>query len=219
MKNKFYIFGLTVILSLVLSPLSVFGQADVGMPAGLGEADFKKLIDKPEVRKASVTDLPDDANKKSWFKLSCDTHVVTSAPIGKVYAALNDFPNYPKNFGAKEVKVLRTTEQGEIVQATAGKLGVTSTYVYLQTEPIDSETEHLIVKTGQHTDGDDGTMNNMNTQYYMKTVTIDGKTYTYIRNRDITDYMSQIIGQFTIMKSKNESSHKDGLEDLIKAAK
>jgi hypothetical protein len=218
MKNKFYFFGLTAILSFVLPSFSLFGQAEIGMPAGLGEADLKRLIDTPAVTAASVVDLPDDANKKSWFKLSCDTHIVTSVPIEKIYAVLNDFSVYKKVFGA-DVKILRTTEQGKIVQATAGKFGVNSTYVYLQTEPVNSETEHLIVKTGQHTDGDDGTMKNMDTQYYMKALTIEGKTYTYLRNYDITDYMSRIPFQKRAMSGGNESSHKDGIKDIIKAAK
>jgi hypothetical protein len=216
MKNKFYLFGLAVILSFVLPPLSLFGQAEIGMPAGLGEADLKKLIDKPSVIAASVGD-PRKIEGKEWFNLSCDTHVVTSVSIDKIYATLNDFTNFAKNFGAKKVEVLRTTEQGKIVQATAGKLGVNSTYVYLQTEPVDTATEHLIVKIGQHTDGDDDTTRNMDTQYYMKTVTIDGKTYTYIRNKDYTDYLGgRIPFQYTAMKNNNESSHKDGLDNLVK---
>jgi hypothetical protein len=218
MKNKFYFFGLAVFLSFMFSPLSLFGQAKIGMPAGLGEAGLKSLIDKPDVLQASVADLPDDANKKSWFRLLCDAHIVTSVPIEKIYAVLNDFAVYKKVFGA-DVKILRTTGQGKIVRATAGKFGVNSTYVYLQTEPLNSETERLIVRIGQNTDGDDGTMKNMDTQYYMKTVTIEGKTYTYLRNYDITDYMSRIPFQKRAMSGGNESSHKDGLKDLIKAAK
>ncbi|MDR3301815.1 MAG: SRPBCC family protein [Spirochaetaceae bacterium] len=207
--------------ALALLPLSLFAQTggpDIGMPGNLAEADLRKLIDKPAVLSSKVDELPDDANKKAWFRLFCDTHIVTAVPIGRLYSAINDFASYPKNFsGVKSVKIIRTNDEGKVVEASAGRLSVNSRYVYLQTEPVSAADEHLIVRISIDAEGD-GTMANMDTRYYLKTVTIDGKPFTYLRCYDITDYMSQMFGQFTMMKSKNESSHKDGLTDLIKAA-
>jgi hypothetical protein len=187
------------------------------MAPDLNEAALKKLIDKPAVLSSSVKELPKDAEGVLWFSLFCDAHVVSSVPIDKLYATLNDYAAYPKNFGAKSVKIIRSSPEGNVVEAMAGKLGVNSRYVYTQSEPINKDDEHLIVKISIDGEGD-GTMKNMDTQYYLKTVTIDGKSYTYIRNKDLTDFKSQITGQFTTMKLSNDSSHKGGLTDLIKAA-
>ncbi|MDR3325652.1 MAG: hypothetical protein LBS82_06700 [Spirochaetaceae bacterium] len=204
-----------------LSPLFLSAQqggVDVGMPGNLSEAGLKKLVDNPAVLSSKVEELPDDANKKSWFRLFCDTQTATAVPIGSIYAALNDFGSYAKNFsGVKSVKIIRTNAEGSVVEASAGRFGVNSRYVYLQTEPVKADDEHLVVRISIDTEGD-GTMKNMDTRYYLKAVTIDGKPYTYLRCYDITDYMSQMWGQYTIMKSKNEGSHKDGLTDLINAA-
>jgi hypothetical protein len=219
MKKNFFTVAAFVFALLPLSLSAQQSGVAIGMPGNLTEADLKQLIDKPAALSSKVDELPDDANKKSWFRLFCDTHVVSSVPIENIYAAINDFDSYPKNFsGVKSVKIIRTSAEGKVVEASAGRLGVNSRYVYLQTEPIASADEHLIVRISIDAEGD-GTMKNMDTRYYLKTVTIDGKPFTYLRCYDITDYMSQMWGQYTMMKSKNESSHKDGLTDLIKAAR
>jgi hypothetical protein len=56
----------------------------------------------------------------------------------------------------------------------------------------------------------------MRTEYYLKTVALDGKNYTYIRMRDTTNYLSGVVGNY--MKNNNDKSQKDGLTALIKAA-
>ncbi|MDR2865038.1 MAG: hypothetical protein LBV68_05470 [Spirochaetaceae bacterium] len=218
MKNKFFcVMGLIFILP-VFSVSAQIGGSEIGMPSALNEADLKNLIDNPVVISALAKELPDDKDGKEWFTLACDTHILTLIPIEKIYAALKDFASYPKNFGAKEAKIIRTQGNGDVVSTSAGKFGVNSTYVYLQSEPVNSDAEHLIVRISIDTEGDQ-TIKNMDTQYYMKTLTLDGKTYTYLRNSDTTDYLGgRLPFQFTVMKGGNESSHKDGLKDLVKAA-
>jgi len=213
MNNKF----LFLFAGCFSGAAALFAQAggEIGMPE-LTEVQLKGLVDKPAVIASAVKDLGKDAEGSAWFSMFCDTQMVSSVPVEKIYAALNDFPNYRKTFG-NDTAVVRTTEKGKVVKSKAGKLGVTVTYVYEQVEPVNKPDEHLIVKTGIDEEGD-GNSRNMFTQYYLKTVVINGTPYTYLRNRDSTEYKSQMIGQFTVMKSKNESSHRDGLKDLVKAA-
>ncbi|MDR2480897.1 MAG: hypothetical protein LBD07_01200 [Spirochaetaceae bacterium] len=215
MKRGIFFFIVVAVLCI-----SAYSQSSEGLTLapGLNNDDLKKLIDNPAVLTANVKELPKDSNGKNWFSLFCDTHIVSLVSIDTIYAVLNDYADYPKNFsGSKKVEVIRKTNEGNVIKATAGKLGVTSTYVYLQKEPINTSSEHYIIKTEINGEGD-GTMKNMLTEYYLKTVVLDGKSYTYIRLRDFTDYMARMPGQLTVMKNSNESSHKEGLVNIIKAA-
>ncbi|MDR2468211.1 MAG: hypothetical protein LBD22_04530 [Spirochaetaceae bacterium] len=198
----------------VLNSTALFGQA--ALAKGLNEAGLRSLIDKPTVITSSVQEKPKTADGKVYFETSSDAHVVSSQPIEKIYAVLNDFANYPKYFsGSKKVEVLSSSNEGKLVKATAGAALITIIYVYQQTEPLNSAAEHHIVRQGINKDSDER-MQNMHTEYYVKTVTIDGKPYTYLRILDKVDYLSGVVGNY--MKNNNEKSQKSGLQDIIKAA-
>jgi hypothetical protein len=143
--------------------------------------------------------------------------MVSAEPLDKVVAALLDFERYGEFFGVESAVVMRREADALVVKTTAKRLGVVCAYVYRQTTPKRSPNEYLIERRSIDAEGD-GTTKNMTTDYYLKAITIDGKPYTYIRCYDATDYVRQIVGQFTVMKWNNASAHKDGLKQLVKAA-
>lgn len=205
-------------VTLLTCAAALYGQAasGLGIAPGLTDADLKKLIDAPATVASSVKELPKNANGKLYFETKCDTHVLSSLPIEKIYAVLADLPNYPKYFnGSKKVEVIRTVPEGPVVKATAGSVVLSISYVYVMKEPVKSASEHYIDKVGINEESDER-MQNMRTEYYLKTITLDGANYTYIRTKDTVDYLSGVVGNY--MKKNNDKSQKDGLTALIKAA-
>jgi hypothetical protein len=214
MKKRTYFLG---VMGFVCA-FALYGQAGgkLGMAAGLTDADLKKLIDAPAIISSTAKELPKNEDGKLYYETTCDVHVVSSQPIEKVYGVITDLPNYPKYFsGSKKVEVIRTVPEGKVVKATAGSVVLSLSYVYVMKEPVNSASEHYIDKVGINEESDER-MQDMRTEYYLKTITLDGKSYTYIRTRDAADYLSGIVGSY--MKNNNDKSQKDGLTALIKAA-
>lgn len=215
MKRKLFV--IAVLTAHSFGALFAQSKTALSVVPGLSETDLKNLTDKPAViGTASVSALPKNSDGKSYFATRCDTHAVSTVSIDKIYAVLNDFANYPKYFsGSKKIEVINKNADGPVVKATAGAAILTFSYVYQQREPVNKPDEHYIVREGINAQSDDK-MQNMYTEYYLKSVTVGGKTLTYIRTRDAVDYLSGVVGNY--MKDNNEKSQKNGLTDIIKAA-
>jgi len=223
------------VLLVLLPGMGVFGQLppgldqDIGMPRAYSEGELKALVDSPRVVPGTtpgVKELPKDRQGLVWISTISDTEMVTAVPIDKIYKAINDFPNYAKNFeNSQGAEVLKKTSDGVEVKAAAGSSKLLSiSYIYVQLEPVNTPGEHLLVRLSDKGDSGDGEkdIQNMNTQYYLKTVQIGGQNYTYMRDRDYTEYRKMaMIGntQVSRFKSGDLSGHLEGLKHLADISK
>jgi hypothetical protein len=207
----------------ILVAVAAFAQ-DANMPNTFALADgardnLSALLEKPAmVSAAQVT------SSNGWFHMVSDTHVFTEVPLAKIRAVFEDIPGQVKVFNGKKSKttqadVVQKTADGTIVNFTTTTpvlmFKVDTPYKALVSIQDNSATRYALVCKQLE---DNEKIKGLYATRYAQAVTINGKTYTYIRIYTQDDIPANIVPK-SALASGAEDVNSEVLNLLIAAAK
>jgi hypothetical protein len=215
MKNFiFYVFALAILTSPVADIFAQQANTE-GVAPNTNLSALK--VDTPVIISSNVA-FADSSNK--WVAMSAEVHAITQAPIEKLYAVLHDIENQPKVFNkglsvTKSAKIDSTGPDGTIATFTTTAVGQDTVYTALVTEKTDLPNSVFI--TVKQTKPNDQ-IRNLYATWYLSTVTINGKNYSYIRFYDSSEAAGGGIKKGLIGAGIN-SAHTSSINQLIAGAK
>jgi hypothetical protein len=219
--------GFLVLLMFGLSGLSIHAQAYSGQVAPGAGQQLDVLLNKPAmVQTARVTPLG-----KNWFKLESEAHVITDeANFRQVSAVLNDVENTTRVFDGKKSKLT-----GNVISGGAG--GTVADFVMISIAPMGIQVKtpyRALVRVAENTGtkmcieirqlAEDSHANknikDLFATRYAEEITINGRTYTYIRIYAINDVNASILpGARGVLENNSEPANVEALQLIIAAAK
>ena len=222
MKNLLLvIFGLT--------GLSLFAQtspASVRQIAPGAMENFSALLNNP----SAVQPTKATAMGKNWFRMETDAHVFTDeVSFKQVVAILLDLDNQTKYFNGKKNKLTATVVSRDASGAIFDFVSITpvmglqikTPYRSLVTVPENSDTAAYIEFRQLDSDTDSNkNIKNCFSARYAQAVTVNGKTYTYVRFYIFDEVNASVLpGARNILESSSDAANAEALQLLIAAAK
>jgi hypothetical protein len=209
-------------LLLVLFFIPVWAEAQeasaIGKPELYREANLKKLIEKYDVIYAKVDALTEGS--KTWVPMEADVHICTAVPLEKIKSVITDYDNYTGIF--KRSTVSRTISRNArgttaFFEMTVGAMGVTvvTAYTVLLETPVDTADKFLL--TFSHV-ADNDSIRKVYGFWYLESIMIDGKPYTYLRYYSTSEPLRVSILQRQITSWFIGSEYGSMLKDVITAA-
>ncbi|MDR2663686.1 MAG: hypothetical protein LBC31_11880 [Treponema sp.] len=194
------------------------GASAVGKPELYREANVKKLIEKYDVIYAKVDALTEGS--KTWVPMEADVHICTAVPLEKIKAVITDYDNYTGIFRRSTAsRILSRDARGTTAffEITVGAMGVTvvTAYTVLLETPLDSPGKFLL--TFSHA-GDNGSIRKVYGFWYLESIMIDGKPYTYLRYYSTSEPLRVNVLQRQITSWFIGSEYGSMLKDVITAA-
>jgi hypothetical protein len=219
--------GFLVLLMFGLSGLSIYAQTNSGQVAPGAVQQLDTLLNKPAmVQAAGVTPLG-----KNWFKLESEAHVITDAVnFRQVAAVLSDVENTTRIFDGKKSKLT-----GNVISRESG--GTVTDFVMISVAPMGIQIKtpyRALVRVAENTNskmyieirqvaGDSQSNKNIKDLFatrYAEEITINGRTYVYIRIYAINDVNASILpGARGVLESNSEPANIEALQLIIAAAK
>ena len=222
MKNLFW-----VILSM--TGFSLFAQtnpASVRQLAPGAMENFSALLNNPSfVQPTKAAGLG-----KNWFRMETDAHVFTDeVSFRQVAAVLLDLDNQSKYFNGKKNKltasVVSRDAGGAIIDfvSITPVLGLQIKTPYRASAKIPENSDTAAYVEFRQLDSDTESNKNIKNCFsarYAQVVTVNGKTYTYIRYYIFDDVNASILpGARNILESSSDAANIEALQLLIAAAK
>ncbi|MDR3357054.1 MAG: hypothetical protein LBO04_07715 [Spirochaetaceae bacterium] len=214
---KSFIFYGFILLVLAFAPRDAAAQ-NASTEGVAPNTDLTKLkLDKPVVLSSNET-FADSSNK--WIAMSAEVHVITDAPIDKLYAILHDIENQPKVFNkglsvTKSAKIDSTGPDGTIATFTTTAVGQDTVYTALVKENVNLPLSVFI--TLKQTEPNDQ-IRNLYATWYLAEVTVSGAKYSYIRFYDSSEAAGGSLKKTAIGAGIN-SAHTSSINQLIAGAK
>ena len=214
----------TWLIIIALTGLSAFAQTNQVAP-GAAE-NFQSLLNNP----GFFLPTTPAAMGRNWFRMETDTHMFTDeVSIRQVIAVLLDLENQTQYFNGKKNKLSTTVVQynaGEtivdIVSITPA-LGLQIKTPYgASVKVLENSGNSFYVEIRQLAADSDSNKNIKNciTTRYASEVTIDGKTYTYIRFYVSSEVNASILpGARGILASSSDAANAEALQLIVSAAK
>jgi hypothetical protein len=219
--------GFLVLLMFGLSGLSIHAQTYSGQVAPGAGQQLDVLLNKPAmVQTAEVTPLG-----RNWFKLASEAHVITDeVNFRQASAVLSDVENTTEIFDGKKSKLT-----GQVISGGAG--GTVADFVMISVAPMGIHIKtpyRALVRIAERTNskmyieirqlaGDSDSNKNVKELFatrYAEEITINGRTYTYIRIYAINDVNASILpGARGVLESNSEPANVEALQLIIAAAK
>jgi hypothetical protein len=219
MKNFVFLLGFCV------TGVSLFAQTTQLAPGVQGQ--LAALLNKPAmVKPATAAPLG-----KNWFRLETDAHIFTSeVSVAQVAAVLLDRENQNAIYNGKKSKLT-----AKVVSADAG--GVVFDFVSVSVGPLNIQIKtpyRARVTTAANTDAkialevrqlpadtaSNDDIKNLFATRYAEAVTINGKTYTYIRIYTIDEVNASILpGAKGALEKSSAPVNEETLQLIIAAAK
>ena len=205
---------LVIAILAVFIQLAVFGE-ELGIAPG---TDFKAILNKPTVISSKTTTQAEDG--KTWIYMLVDAHVIADVSVDAVFRFVTDFASYPKYF-KRTISTVRSgsNENCPIFDVTAGAtiLGFNFLNKYKTQAVINIDTPDT--KQCEIIDlENDGTIKNVSGIWFIKTVSYDGKPYTYIRFKDSSLMLQKVAGQKAVIAGASEKEHRDAINIVIAGA-
>jgi hypothetical protein len=191
----------------------------VGKPELYRETNLKKLIEKHDVIYVRVDVLTEGS--KTWLPMEADVHICTDVPLGKIKAVITDYDNYTGIFKRSTAsRTLKRDARGTTAffEMTVGAMGVTvvTAYTVLLETPIDTADKFLL--TFSHV-ADNGSIRKVYGFWYLESIMIDGKPYTYLRYYSTSEPQRVSALQRQITSWFIGSEYGNTLRDVITAAR
>jgi hypothetical protein len=190
----------------------------VGKPELYGDVDVKKLVEKFAVIYVKVEALTEGS--KTWIPMEADVHICTAVPLEKIKAVITDYDNYTGIF--KRSTVSRTVSRNTkgttaFFEMTVGAMGITvvTAYTVLLETPVDTPDKFLL--TFSHV-SDNGSIRKVFGFWYLESIMIDGKPYTYLRYYSTSEPLRVNILQRQVSSWFISSEYGTMLKDVITAA-
>jgi hypothetical protein len=219
--------GFLVLLLFGLTGLSVHAQTNPDRVAPGAEQQLNALLNKPAmVRSSAVTPLG-----KNWFRLETDAHIITNeVSFRQVAAVLGDVEHTTRVFDGKKSKLT-----GNVISRGTG--GITADFVMIAIAPMGIQIKtpyRALVQTAESTESkiyieirqlpaDSDANKNVKHLFatrYAQEITINGRTYTYIRIYAINEANASILpGAKGILENNTEPANLEALQLIISAAK
>jgi hypothetical protein len=227
-QGSFFFFFLFLFVSAMLfwrEIPGVYAQNNAALaPGATGRLDA--LLNSPQmVRPAQAVPLG-----KNWFRLETDAHVFTNqAGIGQVAAVLLDLEHQDAIYNGKKSRlsatIVQRSDEGVTVDfvstAIMGIIRIKTPYRALVKTL--SRTDANITVEVRQLPSDSDSNNDIKKLYalrYAKEVTIQGKTYTYIRIYTVDEVNASILpGAKGALESNSEPVNRETLRLIIDAAR
>ncbi|MDR1908431.1 MAG: hypothetical protein LBQ35_00750 [Spirochaetaceae bacterium] len=154
-----------------------------------------------------------------WFDVSVGLHGLTETGVGRLRAAILDFPRYSRTF-KRCLGALAAESGGETVldaQLGVKILGFTfgARLVCLVTRYIDTEETFDVIFTQRE---DFSTLYGAYGEWYFRRVEIDGRPYTYYRFTASSAVLNKFALQEWIMSAFGPGEFRDFAAQLVRAA-
>jgi len=168
---------------------------------------------------------------KNWFRLVTDAHIFSDeVSVRQVSAVFTDFVNHEKNFTGKKsilaATVVSTGQGGTVVDflsTTIAPMGIKIKAPYRAAVTVYQNTDTKASVGIRQVDSDNATNNTVKGMYtirYAEAVTVNGKTYTYIRLYVIDDVNGSIMPNAKgILESQSGPAILEAIELIVRAAK
>ncbi|MDR1507308.1 MAG: hypothetical protein LBI67_09435 [Treponema sp.] len=183
------------------------------------ETVLRRLVYRPEAIYTDVGSYKEGDD--TWITLEADVHVCTEISLARVKAVLIDYGNYVNTF--KRTTASRFVREVDgaaevFLQVTVGALGITfvTNHSVLSTKEID-ENDCFLVRFSHLSD--DGVVRNVRGYWFLKTVYVRGKPFTYIRYYSAQDSLKKNALQKTATSMFIVSEYTGMLKELLDAAK
>jgi hypothetical protein len=206
--------------ALFLIPLCAEAQAPaIGKPELYWEANLKKLIEKYDVIYAKVDTLTEGS--RTWIPMEADVHICTAVPLEKIKSVITDYDNYTGIFRRSTASRILSRDAGgttAFFEMTVGAMGITAVtaYTVLLETPIDIPDKFLLVFSHL---SDNGSIRKVYGFWYLESIMIDGKPYTYLRYYSTSEPLRINIIQRRVTSWFISSEYGSMLRDVISAAK
>jgi hypothetical protein len=191
------------------------------------ESILSTLLNKPAaVKPATAIPLG-----RSWYNVETETHVFTDqASFSQIVAVLLDFERYEENYSGKKITliadVVSRENDGVLVDfnSMTPKLGIRFSMPYRAIVRVLENTDTKFIIEIRQTAQDSETNNKTRNLYllrYVEEVTINGRTYTYIRayNNDDVNVHINIPGAKRIAENSSDSANEETLQMAFEAAR
>ena len=192
--KKYYVIAIVLGISGAL-----YGQETASLQLA-ADTVFGALLNEPAmVKHPEATHLD-----KGWFKLETDAHVITDeVSVQQVAAVLLDVANQEKYFDGKKSKLTtkvagQADNGGTIVDFVStsidGLIQIKAPYRAVVTT-IENTSSKIAVEVRQTAEDSSANheIKNLFATRYAETMTVDGKTYTYIRIYTLDEVNASIL--------------------------
>ncbi|MDR1143831.1 MAG: hypothetical protein LBK77_06405 [Spirochaetaceae bacterium] len=191
----------------------------IGKPELYREANLKKLIEKYDVIYTRVDTLTEGS--KTWIPMEADVHICTAVPLEKIKSAITDYDNYTGIFRRSTASRTLSRDAGgttAFFEMTVGAMGITvvTAYTVLLETPIDTPDKFLL--RFSHI-SDNGSIRKVYGFWYLESVMIDGKPYTYLRYYSTSEPLRVNIIQRQVTSWFISSEYGSMLKDVLTAAR
>ncbi|GHU06082.1 hypothetical protein FACS1894147_12790 [Spirochaetia bacterium] len=211
---------------LLFAGVLVFAQSSTTEPVPDLQDQLEKLLNKPAmIKPATAAPLG-----KNWFRLETDAHVITDAvSVKQVAAVLLDLDNQASFFNGKKSKLsAAVVSRGEtesivdFVSISVAPLGIQIKTPYRASVSTAVNTDTVIVVEVRQLAGNSNTnkdIKNLFATRYAEEVSLNGKTYTYIRIYTIDEINASILpGAKGTLENGSSPVNEEILQLLIAAA-
>ena len=219
MKKHFFLLGFCMICP------ALFAQTTQLAPGA--REQLTALLNKPAmVNPAAAAPLG-----KNWFKLETDAHIFSyEVTVAQVAAVLLDRENQDKIYNGKKSKLTaKVVSVGadeavlDFVSVSVGPLGIQIKTPYRASVKAAVYTDTKIAMEVRQLPADSASndeIKNLFATRYAEAVTINGKTYTYIRIYTIDEVNASILpGAKNALEKSSGPVNQETLQMIITAAK
>jgi hypothetical protein len=210
---------------LLFAGISLFAQTTEPVPDL--QDQLENLLNKPAmVKPATAAPLG-----KNWFKLETDAHVITDeVSVKQVAAVLLDLDNQAAIYNGKKSKLsAAVVSRGEtesivdFVSISIAPLGIQIKTPYRASVITAVNTDTVIAVEVRQLAGDSNSnkdIKNLFATRYAEEVSINGKTYTYIRIYTIDEINASILpGAKSTLEKNSTPVNEETLQMIITAAR
>lgn len=219
---------LLLLFIFTLLVLPAFGQINARQIAPGALDQYKTLLNNP----AMVSAPGVSALGKNWFKLEMDVHVISDeVSVPQIAAVFMDLDNQIKYFDGQKSKISSKVVSRTANDATVDFISISiapvlnikirTPYRALVSEPENSAT--VFIQEVTQLASDSASNNDIKDLYasrYAESISIDGKTYTYVRMYSIDRANASILpGAQGVLEKNSGPANIEAMNLLISSAK